>query len=177
MVAKISIALSRDLLQRVRQAVGSGDYASTSEVIREALREWKARRPVEQGRAPVARKSDAAEPAMPKSASSQNSLYPLSAERHSAIVQLCERAGIRRLGFFGSVIRSDFDASRSDVDVVVEFQVSSELPSAKAYFDFKQDLEQLLGQPVDLVELNALRESRLRRIIERTQIPVYDQAA
>ena len=30
----------------VRKAVETGDYASSSEVIREALREWKARRAV-----------------------------------------------------------------------------------------------------------------------------------
>lgn len=43
-IEKISVALPADMLTRVRAAVGSGDYASTSEVIREALREWKGRR-------------------------------------------------------------------------------------------------------------------------------------
>ncbi len=43
-VEKISIALSADMVTLVRNAVETGDYASSSEVIREALREWKARR-------------------------------------------------------------------------------------------------------------------------------------
>lgn len=43
-IEKISVALPADMLARVRAAVESGDYASTSEVIREALREWKGRR-------------------------------------------------------------------------------------------------------------------------------------
>jgi antitoxin ParD1/3/4 len=43
-VEKISIALSADMVTLVRKAVETGDYASSSEVIREALREWKARR-------------------------------------------------------------------------------------------------------------------------------------
>jgi antitoxin ParD1/3/4 len=43
-VAKISIALTAEMAELVRQAVESGDYASGSEVIREALREWKLRR-------------------------------------------------------------------------------------------------------------------------------------
>jgi antitoxin ParD1/3/4 len=43
-VEKISIALPTDMLTLVRSAVETGDYASSSEVIREALREWKARR-------------------------------------------------------------------------------------------------------------------------------------
>jgi antitoxin ParD1/3/4 len=43
-IEKISIALPSDMLVMVRQAVDAGDYASSSEVIREALRQWKARR-------------------------------------------------------------------------------------------------------------------------------------
>jgi putative addiction module antidote protein, CC2985 family len=40
-VEKISIALTPDLASLVRNAVDKGYYASTSEVIREALRDWK----------------------------------------------------------------------------------------------------------------------------------------
>ena len=43
-VAKVSVALTTELTDLVQQAVASGDYASGSEVIREALREWKNRR-------------------------------------------------------------------------------------------------------------------------------------
>lgn len=40
-VEKISVALSSELLMAVNAAVESGEYASVSEVIREALRGWK----------------------------------------------------------------------------------------------------------------------------------------
>jgi antitoxin ParD1/3/4 len=43
-VEKISIALTEDLVVLVRSAVESGEYASTSEVIRDALRDWKEKR-------------------------------------------------------------------------------------------------------------------------------------
>lgn len=43
-VEKITIALTPELAGFVRSAVESGDYASTSEAIREAVREWKERR-------------------------------------------------------------------------------------------------------------------------------------
>jgi antitoxin ParD1/3/4 len=43
-VSKVSAALTPELAELVQQAVASGDYASGSEVIREALREWKLRR-------------------------------------------------------------------------------------------------------------------------------------
>ena len=43
-VSKISVALTPELSNLVGEAVEIGDYASVSEVIREALREWKRRR-------------------------------------------------------------------------------------------------------------------------------------
>jgi antitoxin ParD1/3/4 len=43
-VEKISVALTPEMAQMVRANVGSGDYASSSELIREALREWRQRR-------------------------------------------------------------------------------------------------------------------------------------
>ena len=46
-VEKLSIALTPDMAATVRQAVESGDYASASEVIREALRDWKRKRGVD----------------------------------------------------------------------------------------------------------------------------------
>jgi len=39
-----SVALPTDMANLVRRAVETEDYASSSEVIREALREWKTRR-------------------------------------------------------------------------------------------------------------------------------------
>jgi antitoxin ParD1/3/4 len=40
-VHKISIALPADMVDVVRKAVDGGDYSSASEVVREALRDWK----------------------------------------------------------------------------------------------------------------------------------------
>lgn len=46
-VEKLSIALTPDMATMVRQAVESGDYASASEVIRDALRDWKLKRAID----------------------------------------------------------------------------------------------------------------------------------
>lgn len=40
-VQKVSIALPADLLETVRAAVSTGRYSSLSEVVREALRDWR----------------------------------------------------------------------------------------------------------------------------------------
>ena len=43
-VQKLSVALTPELIAAVRDAVETGEYTSTSEVIRDALRGWNVRR-------------------------------------------------------------------------------------------------------------------------------------
>jgi antitoxin ParD1/3/4 len=47
-VEKISIALPPEMAAIVRRAVETGEYASNSEVVREALREWTYQRELRQ---------------------------------------------------------------------------------------------------------------------------------
>lgn len=45
---KISIALPPEMVSIVRNAVNTGEYASSSEVIRDALRDWTYKRSLQQ---------------------------------------------------------------------------------------------------------------------------------
>jgi antitoxin ParD1/3/4 len=47
-VEKISIALPPEMVALVRQAVDAGEYASSSEVVRDALRDWTRKRQLQQ---------------------------------------------------------------------------------------------------------------------------------
>ncbi len=65
----------------------------------------------------------------------------------AALATLCHRYHIRRLAFFGSVLRDDF-GPESDVDVLVEFE-----PGHVPGFGFvrlQRELSALLGREVDL---------------------------
>jgi predicted nucleotidyltransferase len=97
--------------------------------------------------------------------------------RRGEITQLCERYGVRELALFGSILRSDFDPTSSDVDAAVKFGPPADDSLARQYFDFKTALEHLLLRPVDLVELEAMPDTRLKRIIENTKVPIYAAAA
>ena len=46
-VERMTITMPAELAETLRQTVAGGEYASTSEVVREALREWTRRRDVE----------------------------------------------------------------------------------------------------------------------------------
>ncbi len=47
-VEKISIALPPEMAAQLRQAVATGEYASSSEVVRDALRDWAHKRQLQQ---------------------------------------------------------------------------------------------------------------------------------
>jgi len=47
-IEKISIALPAEMVSQLREAVESGEYASSSEVVRDALREWTQKRNLHQ---------------------------------------------------------------------------------------------------------------------------------
>jgi antitoxin ParD1/3/4 len=46
-IEKLSIALPADMVAAIKEAVSSGDYATNSDVVRDALRDWRIRRHVE----------------------------------------------------------------------------------------------------------------------------------
>jgi len=67
---------------------------------------------------------------------------------HEAIAAFCRERGIRRLAFFGSVLRDDF-TPESDVDVLVEFE-PERIPGLFKLVGYQHDLSELLGRQVDL---------------------------
>lgn len=68
---------------------------------------------------------------------------------HAQIADFCRKWGIRKLSFFGSVVREDF-GPESDVDVLVEFK-----PGAADGWEVihaQRELSAILSRKVDLVE-------------------------
>ena len=102
-------------------------------------------------------------------------MHPLIESNREAIARLCRLHGVRRLDIFGSILRSDFDPKRSDVDVLVEFE-PQRAASFSNFLDLKESLEKLLRRPVDVLELHAIRNRRLRCHIEKSKSAVYAAA-
>ena len=59
----------------------------------------------------------------------------------------CRRHHIRKLAFFGSVLRDDFTPD-SDVDVLVEFEPGH--TPGLAFFAMQRELSEILGRKADL---------------------------
>ena len=68
---------------------------------------------------------------------------------HAQLATFCHQHHIRKLSFFGSVLRADF-RSVSDIDVLVEFE-AGHVPGFLALASMEQELSKLLGgRTVDL---------------------------
>ena len=63
------------------------------------------------------------------------------------IAEFCRRNHIKRLAFFGSVLRDDFRPD-SDVDMLVEFD-PGHVPGL-AFYGMEIELSEILGRKVDL---------------------------
>jgi len=89
------------------------------------------------------------------------------------IAALCKQHHVRRLYVFGSALRDDFDPTRSDIDLRVEFGDVPEREYAHNYFALLDAFSGLFGRKVDLLSSPTIRNPYLRKEIEETQKAVY----
>lgn len=86
----------------------------------------------------------------------------------------CRRWHIVRLEVFGSVLRDDFDA-QSDVDFLASFD-RGEGPSGFDWFQFKEELAQIVGRRIDVLDRRVVEQSRnlyRRHHILREATPIH----
>jgi predicted nucleotidyltransferase len=91
---------------------------------------------------------------------------------HDRIAEFCRKHRIRRLAFFGSVLRDDFGPD-SDVDVLVEFE-----PGARVglkFFGMERELSEIIGRRVDLMTPGFLGKYIRDRVLAEAHIE-YDAA-
>ena len=87
--------------------------------------------------------------------------------RRSRVLALADRYGVRVLGVFGSVARGE-DRPDSDIDLLVE------LPTGMGLFAVarvQNELEELLGSPVDLIPEAGLKKG-LRDSVQADLVPL-----
>jgi hypothetical protein len=91
---------------------------------------------------------------------------------HEQIAAFCKQHHIRRLAFFGSVLRDDFRPD-SDVDVLVEFEPGTRL--GFVFFEIADELSELLGRPVDFNTPRMLSKYYRNRVLREAHVE-YDAA-
>ncbi len=75
------------------------------------------------------------------------------------------RAGVRRLGVYGSVARGEAGPD-SDVDVLVEFE---QVPDLYEFAALRDRLTEILGRPVDLTTPKSLKPRLRSRVLHEVR--------
>lgn len=87
------------------------------------------------------------------------------------LVEFCRKYRVKKLAFFGSVLRNDFKPT-SDVDVLVEFE-SGYTPGLQ-FYAMPEELKGIFGRNVDLLTYKGVQSSRnpIRRkaILDSAQV-------
>jgi predicted nucleotidyltransferase len=91
-----------------------------------------------------------------------------------AIADACRHHQVLRMHLFGSALRDDFDPTRSDLDLLVEFQPIDSGALVQAFFGLERQLASITGKPVDLVMADAVRNPYVRRDIEASKQLIYE---
>ena len=89
------------------------------------------------------------------------------------IADFCRRHHIRKLSFFGSVLRNDF-APASDVDVLVEFEQGAQV-GLITLSGMEIELSGILGRKVDL-NTEGFLSPYFREEVLQEAAPAYEQA-
>jgi uncharacterized protein len=85
---------------------------------------------------------------------------PLQQQRE-AILRIAEKYGARNVRVFGSMSRGD-DSNNSDVDLLVDLEPRRSLLDQVG---LKQEIEELLGRPVDIVVEGGISPYLEKRIL------------
>lgn len=90
------------------------------------------------------------------------------------LAAFCERYGVAKLSLFGSVLRDDFDSSRSDIDVLIEFRPDA-TKSLFTLVTMERTLSRLFGRTVDLNTPGSLSKYFRDEVMESAEV-LYDAA-
>ena len=89
----------------------------------------------------------------------------------SQLAELCRKWKVTELSLFGSILRDDFGPD-SDIDVLVVFQPDAPW-SLWDLLDMREELHDLFGRTIDLVEKEALRNPFRRYEILKNHKVLY----
>ena len=93
-------------------------------------------------------------------------------ENEKAIIEACKRFNVKSLHLFGSYADGS-NHEFSDVDFIVDFERVGFEGAFEQFMGFKEDLETILGLPVDLLTNSRFRNEVFQEEVERSKRLVY----
>jgi predicted nucleotidyltransferase len=91
------------------------------------------------------------------------------------ITALCEKHGVIHLELFGSATGAEFTVNASDFDFLVELDPQAPGSRAKRWTGLADELEQLLGRHVDLVNPRYIHNPYFLQAVNSSRTLIYDR--
>jgi len=100
-------------------------------------------------------------------------MIQLILDKKDEIERICTKHRVRTLSLTGSGFSGTWDPHTSDLDFIVEFETMNPEEHADFYFSLIEELENVLGHSVDLIEMAAVTNPYLRKSFSSSQEPLY----
>ena len=101
------------------------------------------------------------------------SMTQIIEQNKSELAEICRRYRVSRLDVFGSAAAGDFDEQTSDIDLLVEFDLSVTQNRFDNFFALHDELQKLFDRSVDLVEPGGLDNPYFIESINQTRKKIY----
>lgn len=89
---------------------------------------------------------------------------------------LCENHKIKYLYAFGSSVTDNFDPVSSDIDLLVEIDLSDPIDRGETLISLWDTFESFFNRKVDLLTNSSIRNPYLQKSIDSTKVLIYDGA-
>lgn len=87
---------------------------------------------------------------------------------------ICQRHKVKYLYAFGSSTSDLFDASKSDIDLLVEIDDPNPIERGEKLMSLWDNFESFFHRKVDLLTDSSIRNPYLRKNIDSTKILIYE---
>ena len=88
--------------------------------------------------------------------------------------KLCADHKVKYLYAFGSATTNAFNPSKSDIDLLVDIEISDPLEKGELLIDLWDQFELFFSREVDLLTEESIHNPYLRKSIESTKVLIYD---
>lgn len=95
-------------------------------------------------------------------------------DKENEFIELCRQHKVKSIYAFGSSVSDKFDFQKSDIDLLVDLNISDPVDFGGNLLSLWNSLEQFFHRKVDLLTDESIRNPYLRRSIDSTKKLIYD---
>ena len=101
-------------------------------------------------------------------------LAPFIQTRIEALRDICRRRHVRCLDAFGAVTNGKFDPETSDIEFLIDILPLPTGQRFTTYFALKDEVEELFGREVQLMEDREFENPHVRALVDETRVKIFE---